>query len=84
MDKKKRNGAKEKKNGKVALSDCLHKAVVIVCRSSVGAPREASLTQVMARHRHILTGPPEYKRESTLSQGKGNIDAGDHFRLGTL
>lgn len=82
IKKKERNRAKEKKNGKVALSDCVHKAVVIVCRSSVGDPREASLTRVMARHPHTLTGPPEYKREATLSQGKGSIDAGDHFRLG--
>ena len=70
-----------KKESKVALSDCVHKAVVIVCCSSVGAPREASLARVMARRPHTLTGPPEYKGEATLSQGEGNIDARDHFFL---
>lgn len=82
MDKRRETKPKKKKNGKVALSDCVHKAVVIVCRSSVGAPREASLTGVMARRPHALTGPPEYKREATRSQGEGSIDAGDLFVSG--
>lgn len=80
MDKRRETKPKEKKkDSKVALSDCVHKAVVIVCRSGVGALREASLARVMARRPHTLTGTPEYKREATLSHGEGNIDERPFF-----
>lgn len=69
---------KPKNSSEVALSDCVHKAAVIVCLSSEGDPWEASLARLMARRPHATTGPQEYRREAAHLEDEENTDAGGH------